>query len=76
MFSSFYIKSYNRAPKKENNNVIDHKCSNTNGIANGKVLNGKILNGMNGTHKQSNGFVTSPELNVEDLSPNNTKKNN
>lgn len=72
MFSSFYIKSYNRAPKKENNNVIDHKCSN--GIANGKVLNGKALNGMNGTQKQSNGFVTSPELNVEDLSPN-TKKN-
>lgn len=72
MFSSFYIKSYNRTPKKENNNVIDHKCSN--GISNGKVLNGKIVNGMNGIHKQSNGFITSPELNVEDLSPN-TKKN-
>lgn len=73
MFSSFYIRSYNRAPRKENNNVIDHKCNN--GTANGKLLNGKILNGMNGIqHKQSNGFVTSPELNVEDLSPN-TKKN-
>lgn len=55
---------------------MDHKCSN--GIGNGKVLNGKIsngINGINGIHKQSNGFVTSsPELNVEDLSPN-TKKN-
>lgn len=72
MFSSFYIKSYNRAPKKEQYGATDHTCSK--GIATGKALNGDQLNRVNGIHKQSNGFSASPELNVEDLSPN-TKKN-
>lgn len=72
MFSSFYIKSYNRAPKNNQSKVIDHKC--TNGIANGKTMNGELASIANGVHKPANGFVMSPELNVEDLSPN-TKKN-
>lgn len=63
MFSSFYIKSYNKKPRQEPlSNGIDHKESNgtvANGtVGNGKLSNGKLSNG-NGVYKPLEKTITS-----------------